>query len=285
MGMHRDWNVKSSVARGFLPRQGFASVLSDMFSQQCRDTGKKAFTLAEVLITLGIIGIVASMTLPTLIQKNQDKELISRTKKAYSELTNALLLAQRDLGTVGDNSTLFNTTDTSQIVAENLKKYFKGAFYCKNYSQKGCSKYYYDVKYAVLQLDDNNGGSVAKLASYPKLILPNGEIVAVINGQRPNCIKEETTYETDEYGRPVLDAGGNKIYVTYTSTMCGYVFFDVNGPKNPNQFGRDVYQLFITKNGTTFSNISLGSESLKNILTGKDKLEYYNYSKGQVFEF
>lgn len=45
---------------------------------------KNGFTLAEVLITLGIIGVVAAMTMPTLIQKNQDKELISRIKKTYS---------------------------------------------------------------------------------------------------------------------------------------------------------------------------------------------------------
>ena len=36
---------------------------------------KKAFTLAEVLITLGIIGVVAAMTLPALIQQNRNKEL------------------------------------------------------------------------------------------------------------------------------------------------------------------------------------------------------------------
>ena len=37
---------------------------------------KIAFTLAEVLITLGIIGIVAAMTLPTLIQSNKNKERV-----------------------------------------------------------------------------------------------------------------------------------------------------------------------------------------------------------------
>ena len=284
--MQPDWKAKISAVGGFSPQPGFASVLSGIFSQQCRGAGKNGFTLAEVLITLGIIGIVAAMTLPSLIQKNQDKELISRTKKVYSELTNALLLAQRDLGTVGDNSTLFNTTDTSQVVAENLKKYFKGAFYCKNYSQKGCSKYYYDVKYAVLQLDDNNGGSVANLASYPKLILPNGEIIVVSNSMRPNCTKEETTYKTDEYGRPILDADGNKIPSTYIGDACGHFFFDVNGPKNPNQFGRDVHQIFIRKGSADpTSNRAYGAASLKNILTGNDKLEYENYSKGQIFEF
>ena len=36
---------------------------------------KKGFTLAEVLITLGIIGVVASMTIPTLITNNQQRSL------------------------------------------------------------------------------------------------------------------------------------------------------------------------------------------------------------------
>lgn len=41
----------------------------------------KAFTLAEVLITLGIIGIVAALTLPALIQNNRNKELQTGLKK------------------------------------------------------------------------------------------------------------------------------------------------------------------------------------------------------------
>ena len=50
---------------------------------------KHAFTLAEVLITLGIIGVVASMTIPTLMQKTNDKELVSGTLKMGSVLSNA----------------------------------------------------------------------------------------------------------------------------------------------------------------------------------------------------
>lgn len=42
---------------------------------------KKAFTMAEVLITLGIIGIVAAMTLPALIKNHQRKETEARLKK------------------------------------------------------------------------------------------------------------------------------------------------------------------------------------------------------------
>ena len=59
----------------------------------------------------------------------------------------------------------------------------------------------------------------------------------------------------------------------------------VNGPQKPNQFGRDVYNLFVDRTGTNVSNEYLGSKSLINILSGKDELEYENYSKGQQFEF
>lgn len=42
---------------------------------------KKAFTLAEVLITLGIIGVVAAMTLPTLVGEYQKKQTATQLKK------------------------------------------------------------------------------------------------------------------------------------------------------------------------------------------------------------
>ena len=48
-----------------------------------------AFTLAEVLITLGIIGVVAALTLPTLIQNHQKQVYVTQLKKAYSTLGNA----------------------------------------------------------------------------------------------------------------------------------------------------------------------------------------------------
>lgn len=49
---------------------------------------RNAFTLAEVLITLGIIGVVAAMTIPTLIAKNQEKVLETQRKKAASVVAN-----------------------------------------------------------------------------------------------------------------------------------------------------------------------------------------------------
>lgn len=59
---------------------------------------KKGFTLAEVLITLGIIGVVAAMTLPALIGKHKKVETITRLKTAYATINNAFKLAVADSG-------------------------------------------------------------------------------------------------------------------------------------------------------------------------------------------
>lgn len=54
----------------------------------------KAFTLAEVLITLGVIGIVASMTLPTVISNNKKKTVEARLQKFYSVANQAIKLSE-----------------------------------------------------------------------------------------------------------------------------------------------------------------------------------------------
>ena len=53
---------------------------------------KKAFTLAEVLVTLGIIGVVVALTLPAVIANYRKKEYVSILKQSYSVLAIHLLL-------------------------------------------------------------------------------------------------------------------------------------------------------------------------------------------------
>ena len=57
-----------------------------------------AFTLAEVLITLGIIGVVAALTLPSVIQKYNDRILVNKFKKMYSTYCQAYQRAMIDNG-------------------------------------------------------------------------------------------------------------------------------------------------------------------------------------------
>lgn len=57
-----------------------------------------AFTLAEVLITLGIIGVVAAMTIPVLIQKHNNMVVETRLKKIYTVMNQAILLSETENG-------------------------------------------------------------------------------------------------------------------------------------------------------------------------------------------
>ena len=78
---------------------------------------RTAFTLAEVLITLGIIGIVAAMTLPILIQNHQKRVAVERLKKEYSLLQQALKMYQ------ADNNVDFDEFDTTLSADEFMHTY------------------------------------------------------------------------------------------------------------------------------------------------------------------
>ena len=53
---------------------------------------RKAFTMAEVLITLGIIGVVAALTMPVILSKVEDKVLESQSLKTKNILANGMRL-------------------------------------------------------------------------------------------------------------------------------------------------------------------------------------------------
>ena len=61
---------------------------------------KKAFTLAEVLITLGIIGVVAALTMPALVGNYQKKVVVERLKKVYTTMKQVEAMAIADQGDI-----------------------------------------------------------------------------------------------------------------------------------------------------------------------------------------
>ena len=107
--MTSDWQdtqkpvIAHSIARSFF-LDCFANARNDGkkrffgFHPQNDIAKRAAFTLAEVLITLGVIGIVAAMTLPMLVAKYQKLVATTQLKKIYSILTNAELMAIKDFG-------------------------------------------------------------------------------------------------------------------------------------------------------------------------------------------
>src|SRR5574344_267365 len=82
---------------------------------------KEAFTLAEVLIVLGIIGVIAAMTIPTLIQNYQKNQTVTHLKATYTILYQALKSAEADYG---DMSTWdFPTNDDNAQTVKFLHTY------------------------------------------------------------------------------------------------------------------------------------------------------------------
>ena len=81
-----------------------------------------AFTLAEVLVTLGIIGVVSAMTVPTLMQNYQRQNYVTQLHKVYNELSQALLRYQTDKNAINFKEAGLSG---SEAYTEFQKNYFK----------------------------------------------------------------------------------------------------------------------------------------------------------------
>ena len=182
--------VSTAEKTAGLPRsQGYLLPRNDM--------GKKvAFTLAEVLITLGIIGVVAAMTLPTLIANYEKKVTATKAKKAYSELLNAIKMSEAHNGEMKEWTYPESASIeiTRSFVEEYIKPYFNGL--------KECSVGY----------DDSCGMSLSWAGV--NYILPNGTALSMVI--QP-VGKFYVTVDTNGKGQPNT-LGHDKFYFSTNNT-------------------------------------------------------------------
>jgi len=191
--------------------------------------GKSAFTLAEVLITLGVIGIVAAMTIPTLMANYQKIAYLTGFKKAYSEVNQALTMMTNDNGTPGDLKAtgLFASGGASsrESLGQEFGKYLKIAKNCGTSGTDNCwadvTYYNYDADAAGGMANYNQDGSYTFLTA-------DGMSFSVNNFSN-DC----------NYDRSTGFSGNLK-------QVCAEVFIDTNGRKGPNCFGLDVFQFFLS---------------------------------------
>lgn len=169
-----------------------------------------AFTLAEVLITLGIIGIVTILALPILNNAFQDQQYAPSAKKAFSELSNATNLVLNNYG--GDLSNVFSASNIVDIYAANMKIVKK----CSNASTEGC----WPASYT-------NGPSTLQTVN-PGMILTDGTMIIFNLSTAP--------YSYDCNGQ-----SGNAVGV------CGDIYVDTNGAKPPNASGKDILAFVLYK--------------------------------------
>lgn len=118
------------------------------------------FTLAEVLITLSIIGLIAALTTPNLLNNTNEKELITQFQKTYSTLQQAYIMASQENGTAdtwADAQTTYNYLKPYLNIIENCPKTY-GCFPNIGYKTiKGTpytSNNYYGSNYYKARLED-----------------------------------------------------------------------------------------------------------------------------------
>ncbi len=181
----------------------------------------RAFTLAEVLITLAIIGIVAALTIPTLVSKNQNKQLYTQFMKTYNTLTNAFNMAMAENG---------NPIGWYNVPDDNKQHYITQHIFGK------LSPYLKITK----TCDASNYADCMPIDSYNFL---NGSINGVTMGV-------ELQYILEDYPDAVLAvlADGSSFLMTvyaYSEQLNVDFYIDVNGFKGPNVLGRDMQSLWL----------------------------------------
>lgn len=178
---------------------------------------RNGFTLAEVLITLTIIGVLAAMTISPILKNMQDQALKTQFKKSVATINTALDGIKSNLGVFpncfyGYNGGSSNTAECASVFYTELKKQLNIVKDCPNNAYtNGCIPNYSD-----------NGMTAGCPAYYPSnmigsnqsaFILSDGTIIA--------------TYEVSNYPNFMVD---------------------INGKKPPNKWGYDVFDIFLFGN-------------------------------------
>ncbi|MDD3150006.1 MAG: prepilin-type N-terminal cleavage/methylation domain-containing protein [Candidatus Gastranaerophilales bacterium] len=185
---------------------------------------KKGFTLAETLIVIAIIGIIASIAIPTLFGTTSDAELKAAWKKSYSDIVQAGLLVMQENG--GSYKYTFGRVD--DIGSED----FKNAFMEKMNYIKNCSG------------TSTMGGSG-----------DGASVEGCWHRANEYSYLKGTLYTTDKDDPGLILNSGTLIRFRYykpdcsdTANRCAIITVDINGFKKPNIIGKDIFQINVYEN-------------------------------------
>lgn len=185
------------------------------------------YTLAEILIVLGILGIIAEIVIPVIITAQKEKTTIAGVKESYTLLSGAYKLAVLNEETP-NNWTL--TAKDSPVGAVNLLTKFSAYLkFTKNCGTSTTSDCFGNGMYK--KVGGADGEVINENTAVAKALLTNGMSfgVKVIS---PTCI--EATPRGDSLS---------------LASVCAVAYIDVNGNKKPNAYGKDFFYFLITKYG------------------------------------
>lgn len=181
---------------------------------------KKGFTLAEVLITLLIIGVVASLTVPAIINNTQQAENKTAWKKVYSTISQAHMRIIQDNGStfIGLCSDWYN-----DCLMNIFKPYLIYSKSCQN--GLGNGNCWHNLHTVRAMSGEIAGANIwyPDSSDYSSIVLNDGVLIRFKN-YHIDC----TSYTMG--GLP---------------NICGDVEVDVNGFKSPNTIGKDIFLIHI----------------------------------------
>lgn len=182
----------------------------------------KGFTLAEVLITLGIIGIVAAMTLPSLIQDKKEKEIVSKLKKFQNTMSQAFLMSINENEGPGNWGLDASFNIQEPTLANKLVPYLK---ITKDCGLNGKCFYNKDIYFLNKQRWTNlyNPTGWGQMT----LELADGSLVAM-NVINSDCSSVRGTSKN-------------------LQNVCAFLYVDVNGGVQPNTFGKDFFSFLFNQ--------------------------------------
>ncbi len=176
---------------------------------------KTGFTLAEVMVTLAVIGVVATLTIPGLIQSYQKLEYVTRLQKNYKMLNEVVSMIQ-----VENDGTLIGFANNNNEVKDAFLKYLR---YMDNCDLGSCLGNLWHDNTTSKNLD----GSYISAWSEDPVIKFHDSSAWYFRFFSPTC---------------------SGIYHGNINNVCFGLTMDVNGiEKDPNTRGRDIFEFFITR--------------------------------------
>ncbi len=191
---------------------------------------KKGFTLAEILITLGIIGIIAAMVLPGIIENTKERQTVVKLKKSYSVIQNAV---QK---TIAGNGELDEWSDDSV-------EYFRQEMMKQLNIIRKCEKGYNCSKSFVY--------------TYPAVQIADGTTIAFTTRSQ--------NHQAGSGGVRCSASVKTRDRIQLHYNYCGKILIDLNGDGKPNRGGEDVFEFRVFTNGVLPNGIPNNNPGYSNV--------------------
>ncbi len=202
---------------------------------------KKGFTLAEVVLTLSIIGVIAAITIPTMIHDTNKKHTIEQLKKTVSTLNQAVYNATITNGEL--NTWSWQTEDGIMDIMQNIITPRLNVGYMCSGDVTPSNYCSYNVK----GIDNNEQEITRMFKAKSRVLLTDGSLIAFTDANSFLNEEEEDSGDSgDDIDRPT---GSDCNWGRNPKTLCGVFMVDVNGNKKPNAVGKDVFYYGIYLSG------------------------------------